>query len=658
MSRPACIISCDIIGHARERQSRGHLDELKSLNLTVKRILDDAGDANAAWASRGDGGHIVIYRADWHQTALSAITALHRWSTDNLTPLRIIAHHGPIETFEGADGRPEFAGESINLVGRIGQLASDRQVVVTKAFKEGLDSLGSESPLYPDQFVLDTDDFGPVAIFFLSVGDTSEPFGDRDSSNDHTLLADALKRHASWKVIYHAKRLLELHDGDLDALSALRSLTRRELAFVSRDSGLTEANPIFQSLNKPQTARFIQAAHLVERRAGQILCNFGDTGETMFIILNGAVGVILPGKTLPEFLLRSGEIVGELAFAMHQPRTATLRCLSQTSLLSFDPRSLQARLAHSPGGRSAFTKIREFLKLRVLRYICTNLGFLVGTDGRGPLANVLEPWEELAEYAEIFEKTAGKRIIMGRDEFVREGIYILLAGKIKDLHNGEICKEGGLRVNDKEARLSIIHWNVPGRFVKGEAEYDITNDIVVMYIGVEAFSSFVDREITYDVWERLRKYLVKEFAYDVFLSYTRDDKEKALRWLKRFKNRRWKVFMDEGGGGPDGFREAIVSAIREALFFVPLISGNVVSRDDARNWVRWEIEKRKEMFELNRTNIVPVQLASVDVTGLVDGFKIVEGGGQNEEHALEEVVMTITRAREEGRLPLRAGTGV
>src|SRR5439155_14132987 len=103
----------------------------------------------------------------------------------------------------------------------------------------------------------------------------------------------------------------------------------------------------------------------------------------------------------PDFTLEAGQIVGELAFALHRPRTATLQCLAPTALLSFHYQQMRTVLHASPFAARVEGRMGHFLLGRVLKYVCQNVPYLVGKDGAGPLARLSEPWEYLHDQSEL-----------------------------------------------------------------------------------------------------------------------------------------------------------------------------------------------------------------------------------------------------------------
>lgn len=68
--------------------------------------------------------------------------------------------------------------------------------------------------------------------------------------------------------------------------------------------------------------------------AGEIIIEQDDIGATMYIVDEGEVAVEIHGKEVAR--LGSGEVVGELAALDPEPRTATVRAVTDCHLLFLD----------------------------------------------------------------------------------------------------------------------------------------------------------------------------------------------------------------------------------------------------------------------------------------------------------------------------------
>jgi ATP-binding cassette subfamily B protein len=62
----------------------------------------------------------------------------------------------------------------------------------------------------------------------------------------------------------------------------------------------------------------------------------GDEGDRFYVVLTGIFAVSKLGGLGPRAVLRPGAYFGEVALAMHIPRTATVRALTPSTVASCD----------------------------------------------------------------------------------------------------------------------------------------------------------------------------------------------------------------------------------------------------------------------------------------------------------------------------------
>lgn len=83
---------------------------------------------------------------------------------------------------------------------------------------------------------------------------------------------------------------------------------------------------------------------------GEIICNEGDEGKSMFVIQSGTVQVIKkrPGGELKLRAMTKGEIFGEIALFDHMPRSATVKAVGEAVVLSIDKKGFFAKASKDP----------------------------------------------------------------------------------------------------------------------------------------------------------------------------------------------------------------------------------------------------------------------------------------------------------------------
>ena len=108
--------------------------------------------------------------------------------------------------------------------------------------------------------------------------------------------------------------------------------------------------PLFSDLT---TSEFIAVALLLVRRvakAGEIIVQEGDPGDSMFIVSTGEVRATIrrDGAELPVATMRDGDFFGEMAVLSGEPRTATVTAVKTTELLELSREHLSEICSRHP----------------------------------------------------------------------------------------------------------------------------------------------------------------------------------------------------------------------------------------------------------------------------------------------------------------------
>jgi hypothetical protein len=80
---------------------------------------------------------------------------------------------------------------------------------------------------------------------------------------------------------------------------------------------------------------------------GETIAEQGDTGDTLYVIVNGAVRVN-DAAGAPIAIRRAGEVIGEMAVISSRPRVATLVADSELRVLGIHKREFEAVLRERP----------------------------------------------------------------------------------------------------------------------------------------------------------------------------------------------------------------------------------------------------------------------------------------------------------------------
>ncbi len=103
---------------------------------------------------------------------------------------------------------------------------------------------------------------------------------------------------------------------------------------------------LFASCSTKDLHRIAKAGDEISMAAGTLIVDQGQTGREAFIILKGTVTVKRNGRKVAS--LGEGTVVGELSLLDHGPRTATVTCETDCTLLLITQRHFSAVLDDVP----------------------------------------------------------------------------------------------------------------------------------------------------------------------------------------------------------------------------------------------------------------------------------------------------------------------
>ena len=118
------------------------------------------------------------------------------------------------------------------------------------------------------------------------------------------------------------------------------------LANVQRVAFLRQV-PLFSELppEDMQPIALVAEEHVFAE--GETIAEQGDVGDTLYVIVEGAVRVE-DATGAPIAIRRAGEVIGEMAVISSQPRLATLVADSDLRVLEIDKRAFDAVLRERP----------------------------------------------------------------------------------------------------------------------------------------------------------------------------------------------------------------------------------------------------------------------------------------------------------------------
>lgn len=118
---------------------------------------------------------------------------------------------------------------------------------------------------------------------------------------------------------------------------------------AARDGYLDHLGSIglFSALSRKELQRVAKASDEVKVPAGHELAKQGDVGREMFVLVDGAATVRRNGRKITS--IGAGAAVGELSLLDRGPRTATVTCDTECTVLVLGAREFTALLDEVPG---------------------------------------------------------------------------------------------------------------------------------------------------------------------------------------------------------------------------------------------------------------------------------------------------------------------
>ncbi len=121
-------------------------------------------------------------------------------------------------------------------------------------------------------------------------------------------------------------------------------------------SELLRRCPLFAGVPDPALTTIAGGMRRRRFRRNEVVFHQGDPGESLHVIISGAVKVVLPSPEGDEAIiatLRTGDFFGELALLDGAPRSATLAAVEVTETFALPRTSFLKLLDGDPGIRNA-----------------------------------------------------------------------------------------------------------------------------------------------------------------------------------------------------------------------------------------------------------------------------------------------------------------
>jgi cAMP-dependent protein kinase regulator len=109
---------------------------------------------------------------------------------------------------------------------------------------------------------------------------------------------------------------------------------------------LLSTSTVFSRLPRQRLLELLSVMSEIELPPGTALFNEGDSGDDVYVVLQGDLDVVTNSREVAHF--GSGQMVGEFGALVNSPRTATVKAASHTRLLRMDFANFLKALGENP----------------------------------------------------------------------------------------------------------------------------------------------------------------------------------------------------------------------------------------------------------------------------------------------------------------------
>ncbi len=120
---------------------------------------------------------------------------------------------------------------------------------------------------------------------------------------------------------------------------------------MSPEADLLKNVPLFKLLDDAERAELVAQLDVVNFAPGEVIFNYGDPGDSIYIIADGEVEVSFKNDTGEKIVLelaRMGDFFGELSMLDQGTRSATVTATQETQALRLDHADLEKYLSQRP----------------------------------------------------------------------------------------------------------------------------------------------------------------------------------------------------------------------------------------------------------------------------------------------------------------------
>ena len=147
---------------------------------------------------------------------------------------------------------------------------------------------------------------------------------------------------------------------------------------------------LFSPLSEEERGALVTGAHARRYAPDEIIVREGDSGSSMFVVESGRVGISIhgaAGDTRNLGVLEAGSAFGEISLLTGEPRTASVRALTETTLVEIEKEDLAGVLRGHPGLTESLGAIMRTRRQQTADLFDATREELGRMQGRAPLAD-------------------------------------------------------------------------------------------------------------------------------------------------------------------------------------------------------------------------------------------------------------------------------
>lgn len=141
-----------------------------------------------------------------------------------------------------------------------------------------------------------------------------------------------------------------------------RELASQELSnLVGEMTEIVQTSHLFKSLDDEGRERVLRSGYAKTFAAGEEIVREGDEGSTLYLVLSGSVHVTTeaPSGTIHLAELGRGACLGEVSVLTGNPRTATVKALTDVDVAAFERHRIERVLSDYPRVRQLLESLVE-----------------------------------------------------------------------------------------------------------------------------------------------------------------------------------------------------------------------------------------------------------------------------------------------------------